>query len=409
LELFTALLVLLVLTRVLGTAAERLGQPASVGELGAGILLAAAAAWFAGKVPFLAWLMTSEAIDHVANFGIFFLVLLAGVELEPEELRRNSRSAFGVALGGMIVPLLGGLALGWAFLPESGFKQAQAFLIGVAMSISAIPATVKIFEDLGQLHARSGETVVAAAIFDDVFGLLALALLVALIETGHIPDILSLLFLVAKVAVFFAVTLALGVHVYPRVRRGLKIMEAAAMEFSFLVAVGLAYGLLAEALGLHWVLGAFMAGLFFEKSRVGPRTYTEMKMILTAITGGVLGPLFFASIGLRVDLAALVEVPVFVLLLIAVAILGKVAGAGLPALLSGMERREALAVGVGLSARGAVEMVIIGIAQRAGLFAQGDGSSAVVTHLFSALILMAAITTLITPIALRQLLGGRKE
>jgi Kef-type K+ transport system membrane component KefB len=77
--------------------------------------------------------------------------------------------------------------------------------------------------------------------------------------------------------------------------------------------------------------------------------------------------------------------------------------------MSGMDRHEALTVGVGLSARGAVEMVVIGVAQRAGLFAQGDGASAVVTHLFSALILMAAITTMITPIALRRLLGGRKE
>ena len=135
-------------------------------------------------------------------------------------------------------------------------------------------------------------------------------------------------------------------------------------------------------------------------------TYTEMKVILTAITGGVLGPLFFASIGLRVDLGALVEVPLFVLLLIAVAVLGKVAGAGLPALLSGMERREALAVGVGLSARGAVELVIVDIALRAGMFSVPGVTSVVLENLFSAVVVMAIVTTLVTPIVLKRVYGS---
>ncbi len=408
-ELFAELLVLLLATRALGETAERLGQPASVGELSAGVLLALAATTFGQDLPFLDRLATSEALEYAANLGIFFLVLLAGVELDPKEIRDNSAGALVVALGGMALPLLGGMALAWVFLPESELKQGQVLLVGVALSISAIPATVKVFTDLGLLHARVGETVISAAIFDDVLGLFLLAILLGVLQTGQGPDLATLALLLAKVVGFFAITVALGVHVYPRVRRGLKLMQAAAMEFSALVAVALAYGFLAELLSLHWILGAFMAGLYFAPSRVGPAAYTEMKAILTAMTGGILGPLFFTSIGLRVDLGTVTAVPLFLSLLIAVAFLGKVLGAGLPALWVGLGRREAFAVGVGMSARGAVELVIISIAYQAGLFTQLDNGEPVIAHLFSSLILMAVVTTLLTPIILRRVLSKPKR
>ncbi len=408
-EIFAELLVLLLATRALGEAAERLGQPASVGELSAGILLALVAARFGQDLPFLDRLATSEALEYAANLGIFFLVLLAGVELDPKEIRDNSAGAFVVALGGMALPLLGGMGLAWAFLPESEIKHGQVLLVGVALSISAIPATVKVFTDLGLVHARVGETVISAAIFDDVLGLFLLAILLGVLQTGQVPDLVTLALLLAKVVGFFAITVALGAHVYPRVRRGLKLMQAAAMEFSALVAVALGYGFLAELLSLHWILGAFMAGLYFAPSRVGRAAYTEMKAILTALTGGILGPLFFMSIGLHVDLGTVTAVPLFLLLLIAVAFLGKVLGAGLPALWAGLDRRESLAVGVGMSARGAVELVIISIAYEAGLFVSPGDKEPLVANLFSSLILMAVVTTLLTPILLRRILSDPKR
>lgn len=406
-ELFAELLVLLLLTRALGELSERLRQPASVGELGCGIVLALAAGWFGEALPFVQRLAESPILDLAAEFGVFFLVLLAGVELEPKEIARNSAGASFVALGGMVVPLASGFALAWLFLPESDLKQAQALLVAVALSVSAIPATVKVLTDFGLLHERVGETIIAAAIIDDVLGLFLLAVLLAIIQTGHVPDWATLGLLLAKVVAFFAVTVALGAHVYPRVRRGLALMQMAAVEFSALFAVGLAYGLLAEFLGLHWVLGAFMAGLFFEPSRVGAEAHREMKVILTAITGGFLGPLFFASIGLRVDLSAVSGVPLFLACLIAVAFLGKLVGAGLSARWVGLGRRESLAVGVGMSARGAIELVVLSIAAQAGVFVMAPGAGGgIVEHLFSALVLTAVVTTLATPILLRRILPG---
>lgn len=403
-EVFVELLVLLLLTRGLGEAAERLGQPASVGEIVAGIALVSLAGWFGERIPLLERLVDSEVLEYVAHLGIFVLVLLAGIEMEPKEIAENSAGALAVAVGGMVLPLFAGFGLAWLFLPETDAKQAQALLTGVALSISAIPATVKLLRDAGVLHTRVGETVISAAVIDDVLGLFLLAILLAVIETRNIPDLMTFGVLLAKVVAFFAITIALGAHVYPRVSRGLKAMQAASIELSALAAVALAYGLLAEILGMHWILGGFMAGLYFEKARVGLRAYNEVRLICAAIASGFLGPLFFASIGLRVDLSAVTAVPLFLFLLIIVAVVGKILGAGLPALWIGLTRREAAAVGAGMSARGAIELVVLSIAYEAGLFVQADHGDPVAIHLYSSLIIMAVVTTLLAPVLLRRVL-----
>ena len=403
-DIFFGLLILLLLTRACGTLAERGGQAPAVGELIAGIALAAVATVAGGWMPALPAFIDSELVSAVADLGIFFLMLLAGIELKPKEIADHSAGALAVAAGGVVVPLAAGIALAWVLLPGSELKQAQALLVGVAMAITAVPVTVKVFSELGMLHTLVGEIVVSAAIIDDVIGLVLLAVLAAVIETGHVPDAAALALLFLKIAAFFMITVGLGTHVYPRLRRRLKVLQIAALEFSTLIAVALGYALLAQALGLHWILGAFMAGLYFEPARVGGRAYNEMKLIITGVTSGLLAPLFFATIGLRVDLQAIVAVPLFVAALVAIALAGKVIGAGLPAFWVGLKRREALAVGVGMSARGAVELVILGVAYDAGLFAGAADATPVVAHLFSALVLMAVATTLVAPIALRQIL-----
>ena len=383
-----------------GGIAERVGQPASVGEIIGGVVLAVLAAKVGHLVPFISQVASSKALNIVAELGIFFLVLVAGIEMEPKEIKESSTTSFAVAAGGMILPLSGGFILAWHFLPDSNLKLIQAFLVGVALSISAIPATVKILTDLNLLHSKMGRIIVSSAIFDDVLGLFLLAILLALIDSGQVPTVTALLWLLAKVALFFSITIILGARVYPQIHKGVRALQITAMEFSALAGVALAYGWLAEALGMHWIMGAFMAGLYFEPARVGKRAYTELKMVCNAITVGFLGPFFFAHIGLRVDLSAVTQVPLFLAFLILIAVAGKVAGAGLPARAFGLSNRESLSIGVGMSARGAVELVILSVAYEAGVFAQGAAASPIVEYLYSSLILMAVLTTLAVPFLL---------
>ncbi|GJL55479.1 MAG: hypothetical protein NPIRA02_26110 [Nitrospirales bacterium] len=207
----------------------------------------------------------------------------------------------------------------------------------------------------GLLHSRIGQTIVGAAIVDDILGLFLLALVTMMIQTGHIPAPLAFAVLLGKVILFFGIAISLGIHVYPRVSQNLKALQLATVEFSALMVVALAYGLLAEALDLHWILGAFMAGLYFEPSRVGQEAYQEMELIVTGITQGVLGPLFFIWIGLNVAFETVLQIPMFILFLLIIAFCGKLIGSGLPAYWLGYNRQEALAVGVGMSSRGRVQ------------------------------------------------------
>lgn len=399
------LFIMLIATRALGEGTERMGLPASVGEVLAGILLAVLVSWLADWAPVLAAVADGPELKLVATIGIFALMLLAGIEMRPDEIASNSRPAFFVALGGMILPLLAGVALAWVFIPESPLKPVQSLFVGVALSTTAVPAATRVLMELGLLHSRLGEVIISAAIFDDVFGLVLLAILIGVIGTGEVPGALALGFLLLKVAAFFVVTILLGAHVYPHVSRRMGAMEATSLEFSALVAAALAYAVLAEFLGLHWILGAFMAGLFFDQSRVGETCHEDVRKIMTGIIAGIFGPMFFASIGLSVDLSAVSSIPVFLALLVALAFLGKLIGAGIPARLIGLNRRDAIAVGIGMSTRGVVGLVVASIALNAGLFSQSASGDPVVPNLYSAVVITSVVTTLLAPLLLRPLLG----
>lgn len=401
-EVLLPLLIVLVPARLMGEAMLRIGQPSLTGEMLAGIGLGLLAANSA--VPFLAGLGENDVLRHFSDVGAFFLMLAAGMEMRPRELVRSSRAGLAVAVGGMAVPLSTGFALTWLVSPDSPDRGALALLVGVALSISAVPATTRLFGDLGLLHHRIGRTVVSAAILDDVLGLVLMAVLTAVIQTGAPPDPGGLLLLLSKVAAFFMITVPLSIYSYPLVSRMLGAARAEAAGLSALLVAGLAYAVLADALGMHFVLGPFVAGLLFERGRVGRPAYRNLKATVERVMAGFMGPIFFVSMGLHVDLSALIAVPWFVAALIAVAFFGKFIGAGIPAYAAGLPPREAAAVGIGMSSRGAIEIVIANIALEAGLI--GSGDIGLRGHLFSTLVLMALTTTLLAPVALRVFLPG---
>ena len=404
-DLFFILLVLLVATRTFGEAAEWLGQPALVGELVAGIVLGTLAAQHADLFPQIAGLANSSVFDAITDLGMFFIMLFAGVELQPSRLIQHSRGAFGVAMSGMVFPMALGVALGWVFLPESDAFFAQALFLGTALAITAVPATVRILMDLGKLESRSGQIIVSAAVFDDVLSLILLAWLTALIsaDPSNQPSLISL---GLNVTGFFAVTIAVGIFVFPFGGKFMRSVKQKELEFSTLLVAALAFSVLAEVLDLHFIVGAFMAGLFFGPKTIGEASYDDVRNKTSAMTFGFLAPIFFASVGLHMDFSAVFEVPAFVVWLLIAAFAGKLLGAGVVALAIGLTRQEAAAVGVGMSARGAVELVIADIALEAGLFDTGAGSSPVVEHMFSAIVIMAILTTLATPVLLKRIYDG---
>ena len=403
-ELLYILLVLLVATRLCGEAAERIGQPPLVGEITAGILIGLLARASESAFPVLSGLGDDEVFVAITELGMFFLMLLAGLEMRPQSLARASGSALVVALGGLLLPLALGVGLGSLYFPASSAREAQVLFLGVALAITAVPVSVRVLMDLGALESRAGRVIVSAALFDDVLSLVLLAILTAVLETGGVPSLEGLVLLVGKVAVFFAMSVVGGLWLYPRLGNTLRRLQVEEIEFSGLLITALGYALLAELLDMHFIIGAFVAGLFFVRGTIDEETYEDVMGKVNGLTKGFLAPLFFASIGLHLELGAVVQAPGFATLLIAVAIVGKVLGAGAGARAAGLDRREALAVGTGMNARGAVELIVADVALRAGLFAYPDPPPPVIASLYSTVILMAVVTTLMTPVALTHIL-----
>jgi len=257
--------------------------------------------------------------------------------------------------------------------------------------------------DLGKLDTPSGQIIISAAVFDDVLSLLLLACLTALIGAGEVPGALEFAVLALKIMVFFAITIAVGFYFFPWGGKFLKKVKEKELDFSAMLVAALAFSVLAEALGLHFIMGSFVAGVFFGRKTINNRTYERVRSKVSATTFGFLAPIFFASVGLNLNIEAVFEVPLFVLLLIVAAFLGKLIGSGGAAYVFGMSRPEATAVGVGMSARGAVELVIADIALQAGLFSPPDVVSPILSNLFSAVVIMAIFTTVATPILLKRI------
>lgn len=405
-EVFFVILSFLVFTRLFGELAERIGLPSLVGELLSGVLLGVLAARLVGIVPALDGLAESESLALITDFSMFFLMLLAGVEMEPRDMAKRSARAVAVAFGGMALPLLGGVALALWVLPASSMRTAQALFLGAALAVTAVPVTVRVFMDLGRLDSDVGRTVVSAALFDDILSLFVLSVLTGMMN-GEPQTAASIGLLLLQIAVFFAVTIPFGWFVFPRVGRYFKHFMIAEIDLSMLLIAAFAYAVIAELLGLHFIIGAFLAGVFFQRPIVEPVVYERVEGQLAGITTGFLAPIFFASIGMHLDPSALIAVPVFVITLVAVALTSKVIGAGLAARWSGMSRLDASMVGIGMSGRGAVELIIANLALQAGLFSQPDPPPPILAHMFSAVVIMAVVTTVATPILLR--LALRRE
>lgn len=408
--LFSILLILLVVTRVFGELALRLHLPALVGELVAGIVLGMLAPMFTGSLPELANLPENEVFRALTDLGVFFLMLLGGLEMRPRKLADSSGSALLVAAGGMVLPLAAGVGLGWCVLPESSHRLPQVLFLGTALAITAIPVAVKVLMDVNKLNSRVGRVIVSAAIFDDVLSLVLLALLTSLIKTGEWPGWGGIGMILLNIAIFFAVTSAIGLLLLPKAAKWIDRTRLQEFEFSVFLIVAFGFAVLAEHLGIHFVLGAFAAGLFFTRETMhNPSAFERAQKQVSGLTTGFLAPVFFASIGLHLSSQAFVAIPGFLVLLVVIAFATKLVGAGVPALLVGLSKRDALLVGSGMSARGAVELIIADIALRAGLFEVPDGEHPIVHNLFSAVVIMAVVTTLLTPIALRLILLRKKS
>jgi len=398
-ELLVALIALLAAAKLGGALSERLGQPAVLGEILAGVLL--------GALPLvhvqgLAWVAGDQVVRSLAELGVILLLFEVGLTTRLADLMKVGISAFLVALVGVITPMILGYGIGLWLLP--GRHHYVPLFLGATLTATSVGITARVLRDLRKLQTAEGQIILGAAVIDDVMGLVVLAVMSGL--AGHAAaaeqggaTMTTLVMVSAKAVGFLAGALVLGRWLAPwlfHLGARLKV-RGAVFTLALLVCFGLAW--LADLVGMAPIVGAFAAGLVLEGvpfDRLLPAGDRLEDLLLPLST--VLVPIFFVRMGLQVSLRELAGGSVaLALALTAAAILGKQACA-LAVVNRGVDR---LTVGLGMIPRGEVGLIFAGM----GLTLAVDGAPVLGPSEYAAVVAMVLLTTVLTPPLLRWRVG----
>ncbi len=381
---FFNLLILMVVVWTAGKIFRSLRLPVVLGQLLGGILVGPA---LLGLVD-----PDSETIKILAELGIFFLMLHAGLETDHRELLKASKRSFLIALGGTILPFVGGYYVARLF----GQPQVASLFIGMGLSVSAIAMSARVFKDCKIMNTRAANVTLGAAIFENILALIFFSIIINIAEQGEV-QLIPLLILLAKVITFFAVVIFVGIRFSKFLN---KILYFGNKGFTLTLIIALLMGLIAEAIGLHMIIGAFLAGLFIHEEVLDKRVYDKIEDRIYGLSYGFFGPIFFVSLAFHLDLSTFTEAPYFLLSIIAIAILGKVIGSGIVAKFEKLRNLESIIIGLAMNNRGAAELVIATIGLQMGIIDQ---------KVFSILVAMAFITTIFSILATSPLAKKLKE
>jgi Kef-type K+ transport system membrane component KefB/mannitol/fructose-specific phosphotransferase system IIA component len=399
-----SLAVLLSTARILGELARRLGFPLIFGELASGILLGptllgrlapgAQHALFPGGVP-------ANMLAGYTNVGVVLLLVVAGLEVNLGIVRRRGRSALLTSVMGLVMPLIGGVLLG-VLLPDSDLVRPNrrmlfALFMGVALSISALPVIAKTLLDLGLFKTDVGLLVMAAAMIDDLVGWLAFSVLVGPMQGGAL-NLLSVGRAVALTVGFVVVALTAGRPLLGRlvVRLQADHHSGPRRVLSLIVLLALFGASFTQWIGIHAVFGGFVVGVVIGDA---PQLKERTRIIVHEFVTNIFAPVFFASLGLRADFVAAFDARLCLLVFV-VASAAKIIGCTLGSRVGGLRWRPAAAVGFGLNARGAMEIILAMLALEAGLLRE---------QVFVALVVMALATSLISGPTMKWMLRGADE
>ncbi len=399
---WTQLLVLVAAARAVGYLMRRVGLPSVVGQLAAGVVLGPSvfgAVWPRG----FEWFIPHEEISSGALFavtwlGVALLLVTAGFETDLALIRRLGRAAALVTGFSLVVPLAGGLVIGVLlpadFIGGGADRTVFALFVALALSVSALAVIARILSELGLMRRDFGQITVAAGMANDVVGWVMLAVFTGFATAGQV-SVTGTLRTVIGLAAFLLLAMTLGQRAVDaslrRVRRDGPNLHGA---LGIAVFTMLAFGVATQALGIEAVLGAFVAGVVLNRSRFQQH---EVVHHIESLTNAFLAPVFFAMAGLRVDLALLGEAAALAWagVVMVVAIVAKFAGAFVGARLAGQSQRAAVALGAGLNARGALEIVIASVGLSLGVFSETAYTVIVivplVTSVFAAVSLRLAV------------------
>ena len=377
--------IILASTKILGLFTKKVNMPQVVGALLAGVILGPAC---------VGVLTETDMIQNMAELGVIVLMFCAGMETDIEELKRSGKASFVIALLGVIVPLVVGGGVAYLFINNGYIDTSdvtssvflQSVFIGVILTATSVSITVETLKELGKLKTKSGNAILGAAIIDDILGIIALTIVTSLADTS--VNIAVVLF---KIVLFFVFCGVVGVIVYYAFKKWCEISGKGMHRHAIIAfVICLVMAFCAEHFfGVADITGAFFAGLIISMTQKDQFIASKFDVLSYLL----LSPIFFASIGLKVELPKMgPAIIAFAAVITLVALLTKIIGCGLGAKVCGYKNYQALRIGVGMISRGEVALIVASKGAAVGLMSN---------NIMGPIIIVVVITTIITPILLK--------
>ncbi|MDM0606225.1 cation:proton antiporter [Clostridium perfringens] len=385
-EFLFDLALILISTKLFGLITKKVRMPQVVGALVAGVILGPAV---------LNVLSETEFIQKLAELGVIVLMFTAGLETDINQLKKTGKASFIIAVLGVIIPLAGGFFIASIFNKGNDVNSIlQNVFIGIILTATSVSITVETLKEMGKLNTRAGNAILGAAIIDDILGIIALTITTSLAD----PSI-NVIIVLAKIVMFFIFAGFAGylfhwafIKLDERYQRDLRRFVIIAFVFCLLLSF-----CAEEFFGVADITGAFIAGLVISDSNRSKYLNSRFETLSYML----LSPIFFASIGIKVQLTAMTKtIFVFAILLLIVAILSKVLGCALGAKLCKYSNREAIQIGTGMISRGEVALIVAN---------KGIAMGLMLPEFLAPVVIVVVVTTIVTPILLKVVFNNKSK
>lgn len=385
-EFLFDLALILISTKLFGLITKKVRMPQVVGALVAGVILGPAV---------LNVLSETEFIQKLAELGVIVLMFTAGLETDINQLKKTGKASFIIAVLGVIIPLAGGFFIASIFNKGNDVNTIlQNVFIGIILTATSVSITVETLKEMGKLNTRAGNAILGAAIIDDILGIIALTITTSLAD----PSI-NVIIVLAKIVMFFIFAGFAGylfhwafIKLDERYQRDLRRFVIIAFVFCLLLSF-----CAEEFFGVADITGAFIAGLVISDSNRSKYLNSRFETLSYML----LSPIFFASIGIKVQLTAMTKtIFIFAILLLLVAILSKVFGCALGAKLCKYSNREAIQIGTGMISRGEVALIVAN---------KGIAMGLMLPEFLAPVVIVVVVTTIVTPILLKVVFNNKSK
>lgn len=362
---------LLIVAKTMGWLCQRIGIPSVLGQILVGIIVGPS---------LLGWIHTDSLIDSFSSFGVIILMFIAGMETDMRQMRQVGVASFVSASLGVVLPFIAGAVFAYAL----GYSLPVSLFLGTLLTATSVSISAQTLKDMGKLNTKEGATILGAAVIDDVLGLIVLSIILAF-TLGQNPT-----WAILKMLVYFPVAYILGHYGFPLLSRWLPRLLSLETRIGLVLALVLLYAWSAQELGsVAAITGAYIAGILVARTEMREWAHDGISKIGYAL----FVPIFFVYVGIEANFHVMAQIaPLIFIGLIGIAIVTKIIGCGGGALMSRFTPGEAITVGVGMVSRGEVALITATIGLQAGLIS---------SSLFSMVILMALVTTIVTPLLLK--------